>query len=492
MADISPDDKDTPETTSTAETSSTTRRDVIKTVAGAVGAAALGAALPKAFAQSVPGSLPDPASSGIDHIVVLMMENRSFDHALGWVRGADGVQAGRTFVDTAGTPHQSFHLTDFQNCASADPNHGYNAGRQHLDGGAMDGFLDTASVGDLFPIGYFLEADLPFYSYASKHWTICDRYFTSILGPTWPNRFYMHAGTTDRLTTGGPRIFPQMIPSIPGVPPALLALVSVISPTIWDLAAAAGLSARYYFDNSNPSTFAFTALWGGKYAGITKGFDQFLTDAAAGNLPSISYIDPNFQGEATGTGNDDHPLNDIRNGQAFLNQVYQALTTSPNWPKTLLVINYDEWGGFADHVVPPMAPVSATEQNAVGNGATDGNPGFAFLGFRVPCVIIGPRARRGTVIHTQYDACSILNMISWRFGLPTLGVRGTSSINMATALNFSSPPNVSIPGPTNVPPGPFGVACQTTAMSTPAFRQSVEDRLAEFETMTALMKAFRA
>jgi phospholipase C len=422
-----------------------------------------------------------------------MMENRSFDHALGWVRGADGVQAGRSFLDTAGNPHPSFHLTNFQNCASADPNHGYDAGRLHLNGGAMNGFLKTAAVGDTFPIGYFQEADLPFYSYAAKHWTICDRYFTSILGPTWPNRFYMHAGTTDRLTTGGPRIFPATIPPVPGVPPALLSLLSVITPTIWDVAAAKGVSARYYFDNTDANNFAFTALWGGKYAGITKGFNQFLSDAATGSLPSISNIDPNFHGESAGTGNDDHPLNDIRNGQVFLNQVYQALTTSPNWPNTLLVINYDEWGGFADHVVPPMAPVSANEQTFVGNGAADGNPGNAYLGFRVPCVIIGPRARRGSVVHTQYDACSILNMICWRFGLAPVGVRGSgpnASINMATALNFSSPANVSIPGPTNVPNQVFGQACQIEANSTPAFRASVNDRLAEFEMMKDLMKTF--
>src|SRR5258708_554591 len=124
-----------------------------------------------------------------------MMENRSFDHILGWVRGADGVQAGRNFADTAGASHPSFHLTDFQNCTSADPNHGFGAGRTHRNNGAMDGFLKTAGVGDTFPVGYYLENDVPFYSHAAKHWTICDRYFTSILGPTWPNRFYMHAGT---------------------------------------------------------------------------------------------------------------------------------------------------------------------------------------------------------------------------------------------------------------------------------------------------------
>ena len=478
MADTPPDDQN-------SGSSNTSRRTVIKGVAGVAGSAAIAAAVPRAFAQATTTGLPDPTTSGIDHIVVLMMENRSFDHMLGWVPGANGVQAGRSFTDTAGNTFSSSHLASTQSCQSADPNHGYGPGRTQLNGGAMNGFLLTQPVGDQFPVGYFLASDVPFFANAQKHWTICDSYHCSILGPTWPNRFYMHSGTTDRLTTGGPAAKPLQVPGDTSG-----GLESGIFPTIWDLAAAAGLNAKYYASNLSE---AFTALWGNKYLGITKSLTQFMADAASGNLPAISYVDPNFAGEGSGTGNDDHPLNDIRNGQLLMNTVYNALTTSPNWPNTLFIINYDEWGGFADHVVPPLAPVTSTEYNIVGNGTSggiDGAPNMAFLGFRTPLVVIGPRARRGAVIHTQYDAVSILNMISWRFGLPTPWARAQSSINMATALNFSQPANTSVPPGVTIPVMQYGQNCSltTTGMLAPGVHESFAQHFAELDVLRTLAK----
>jgi phospholipase C len=432
-----------------ANATGTTRRDVIRQAAGLAGVAAVGATLPRHFAQAATTSLPDPASSGIDHIVVLMMENRSFDHMLGWLPGANGVQAGRTFLDNDGAPQTSHLLTKFQNCSSSDPDHSFGGGRTQLNGGAMDGFLKTAKVGDTFPIGYFSAADVPFFANAARYWTICDNYHCSILGPTWPNRFYMHSGQTDRLTTGGNTIDTN-------------SLLSILSPTVWDLAANAGVNARYYFSDS-----AFTALWGDKYTNISFPLAQFKADAAAGNLPAISFVDPSFSGEGAGTSNDDHPLADIRNGQVLMNTIYQALSTSPNWANTLFIINYDEWGGFADHVVPPLAPVSAHEVK-VGNVDTPVNAdgtASAFLGFRVPCLLIGPRARRGSIASTLYDATSILNLISWRFGLPGLGIRATTSNNIASALNFSGPANTALPPPVNLVNQVYGGACATNPMA---------------------------
>ena len=425
----------------------TTRRAVIRRAANLAGAATMGAVLPQGFAQAAT-SLPNPATSGIDHIVVLMMENRSFDHMLGWLPGANGVQAGRTFIDNAGQAQQSHLLTKFQNCSSADPNHSFQGGRTQLNGGAMDGFLKTANVGDTFPIGYYSAADVPFFAWAARNWTICDSYHCSVLGPTWPNRFYMHSGQTDRLTTGGPSFDTGT-------------LLSVLSPTIWDLAAAAGLSAKYYFNDQ-----AFTALWGGKYAAISLPFTQFQSDAAAGTLPSISYIDPHFNGEVAGTSDDDHPLADIRNGQVLMNVVYQALSSSPNWAKTLFIINYDEWGGFADHVAPTMAPVSAHEVQ-VGN-VDQKNPdgtGLAYLGLRTPCILIGPHARRGSIAGALYDANSILNLITWRFGLPNIGVRATTSNNIAGALNLTGAANVALPAPVNLVNQVYGEACALNPMA---------------------------
>jgi phospholipase C len=456
--------------------SGTSRRAIIKGVAGMAGAAAIGSSFPPSLAAPILNAaayrgLPPPELSGIDHIVVLMMENRSFDHMLGWVHGANGVQAGRSFVDTSGQSHDSFALTLFQNCASADPDHSFGGGRTQMNGGAMDGFLKTAPVGDQFPIGYYGPDDVPFFASAAKHWTICDNYFCSILGPTWPNRFYMHSGQTDRLTTGGPT-------------PDTNSLLSIL-PTIWDLAANAGVSARYYFNDS-----AFTALWGGKYQNISFTFDHFRADAAAGTLPSISYIDPAFVGEGQGTSSDDHPLADIRNGQVFMNTVYQALAASPNWPRTLLIINYDEWGGFADHVAPALAPVSAHEVS-VGNVDTAVNPdgtASAFLGLRVPCLLIGPRANRGGVAHEQFDANSILNFITWRFGLPGIGIRAATSGNIASALDFSGPPKVKLPPPVPLVSQVYGSSCANNPMADLGhINNTFAEHYADLDKVKALM-----
>src|SRR2546423_879162 len=130
----------------------------------------------------------------------------------------------------------------------------------------------------------------------------------------------------------------------------------------------------------------------------------FLAACAAGTLPAVSFIDPRFEDEGSGTSGDDHPHADIRVGQSFINEIYQAITSSPAWERTVFVINYDEWGGFFDHVAPATAP--------------DASPANGLRGFRVPALVISPLARRGTVAHRTYDHASALKIIAWRWGLP--------------------------------------------------------------------------
>jgi len=375
--------------------------------------------------------LPAPGDSGIQHIVVLMMENRSFDHFLGWLPGADGRQAGLTFIDKQGNAASTFPLApNYQNCQFADPDHSYEGGRDQFNGGANDGWL-RAGTDDVFPIGYYVQNDLAFYGTAVPSWTTCDRYFAAILGPTYPNRFYMHAAQTDRLTN----TFDQ----------------SMLT-TIWDRVAAAGLTGTYYY-----SDLPVVALWGQRLLPISKPIDQFFADAQAGTLSNLTFIDPKFLSEDQGTSNDDHPLADIRNGQAFVSRIYDALTASPNWPDTVFVITYDEWGGFFDHVPPPLAPQTDLDP-ALGN---DGR-----LGFRVPCVVMSPLARRGFIAHKQYDHTSILNMIEWRWGLPPLSTRDASANNLAHLLDFIHPKNLMVPRIV-VPQGPFGIACNAPASARP-------------------------
>ena len=127
------------------------------------------------------------------------MENRSFDHFLGWLPGANGMQAGLSFMDTAGNTYPTYALTDYQGCGHADPDHSYSGGRVEYDGGKCDGFLKTAPVGDQFPIGYYGQSDLAFLGQAAPGWTTFSNYFAAIMAETFPNRIYQHAAQTDRI-----------------------------------------------------------------------------------------------------------------------------------------------------------------------------------------------------------------------------------------------------------------------------------------------------
>jgi phospholipase C len=365
--------------------------------------------------------LPRPQNSGIEHIILVAMENRSFDHMLGWLPRGNGRQKGLTYLDKSGHPHPTYHLRDYQNCALADPDHSYTGGRIQYDGGKCDGWL-RAATSDLFPIGYYEARDLSFLSHAAPGWSVCDNYFASLLAPTYPNRFYMHSAQTDRLddSTG----------------------ISTL-PTIWDRLAAAGIDGRYFFND-----IPFTAFWGLKYLPISQLYSEFLAACATGMLPQVSYVDPRFVDEASGTSNDDHPHADIRNGEAFLNQVYTAVTNSPAWQSSVLIITFDEWGGFFDHVPPPLGPVPLGDA-ALGS---DGR-----LGFRVPALIISPFAPKHRVAHTRLDHTSVLKLIEWRWNLAPLTVRDASANNLAIALEFDQP---DFEAPVyNVPAGPFGGVC---------------------------------
>jgi phospholipase C len=335
-----------------------------------------------------------------------MMENRSFDHFLGWLPNADGKQTGLSYADQTGAIWDTHHLAgDFTGCGHIPPDHSYQGGRIQYDAGKMDGFLRSGN--DVFSIGYYREEDLTFFGALARHYTALDRYFCSFLGPTFPNRIFLHSAQTDRISNT----------------PDICQLE-----TIWDRLSDAGVSARCY----SP----WLQLWGSEYADITYSYQDYLNDAAAGQLPAVSFVDPPY---STQTGAvDDHPFADIRNGDAFLSQTYHALLNSPCWPNSVLIITFDEWGGFFDHVPPPriVAP----------NGAdTDLIDDRVLLGFRVPTVIASPLSLGSPqfprVNSTVFDHTSVLKLIEWRWNLRPLTARDASAEigNLALALDFASP-----------------------------------------------------
>lgn len=393
-----------------------------------------------ATALRAQGPLPTPAQSGIQHIIVVTMENRSFDHLVGWVPGANGSQAGRTYPDKLGVQRPTFAIAsggsaadprdpnapvgsepaDFKGCVFADPDHGYAGGRMQYKSGAIDGFLQSGT-NDPYPVSYYRQQDFSLYGGLLPAFTVFDNYFCPILGPTYPNRFYFHAASTDRIDN--------------------TTVVSAL-PTIWDRLKAKGVSARYYY---NDAPF-LPLLFGTRFTPISKVFSQFLTDCQNNTLPAYCQVDPRFLDETSGTSIDDHPHADLRNGQAYLNSIYDAVRNSPAWSSTVMVFVYDDWGGFFDHVTPPVGAIGAAE---TATGYTDG-----LRGFRVPCVVISPFARAGVVNHDLFDHASLLKMVEWRFGLRPLAARDAAANNLATALDFSMAPRLTTPAFV-VPAGTF-------------------------------------
>ncbi len=401
------------------------RREFIERTAAAAGLATLSTALPvdvlvseAAAAQARRNRLPSPRNIEIDHFVILMMENRSFDHYLGWVPGADGVQAQKfrneQGVEVPTRPASTLGGDMWQGCGHPDPGHGWRSGRAQLRGG----FLAKGSGNDEFALTYYNRGELGFIHKAAERYTTYDRYFCSLLTSTWPNRYYkwsaQSAGKTGNIdqvdfAQGGNQW-----------------------ETIFDRALKRGVSARYY-----ASDLPFSVVWGARALAWTNPVARFHLDCATGTLPNISIIDPPFRdgGGGDGISADEHPLGDVRLGQAFMSDVVNAFVQSPNYRRGALFIVYDEWGGFFDHVRPPRVPDSRSTRNL----DTD----FGQLGFRTPAVAISPYARRRgkdfRVDHGTYAHESILKLIAYRFGLGNLTKRMRYTRNIGRSFDWENP-----------------------------------------------------
>jgi phospholipase C len=393
------------------------RRTFLKAAAGAgVGAVAL----PRA-AEALLGAGP-PARTPVEHVVVLMMENRSVDHYLGWYHAEnpdfDSTQHG-SYPDRRypGAPMVSTEdwgaagRNNFHGRHQTDPGHGWDSGRVQRNGGAVDGFLSPGSGNDEFALSYYGAADIPVWAELVRGWQTYDRWFCSLLASTYPNRYYMHSAQSGGIINND-------------FPPELIATNPEWAagwnwPTIWTLLDRAGVSGGYYFAN-----LPAIALWGPRHVDKVRHVAQFFLDCELGTLPSVSFVDPFFVAP-NGLANDDHPHADIRLGQQFLSDVVEAFTSSAHYRNGALVITYDEWGGFWDHVVPPQLPDDrATPDDPGGDGD------FGQVGFRIPSTIVSPWTRGNRVDHTMYDHASTLKFISQNWGLPYLNARhyGTNSI----------------------------------------------------------------
>jgi phospholipase C len=387
------------------------RRSLLKGVAATGGLLATGQLPVRAL------DLGSNRNAPIDHVVVVMMENRSFDHLLGWVPGATS-KRDCTFVDDEGRTHRTKHWApDYAGCDFNDPDHGWDGGRVQLGGEQRDNSGFAKGDNDDFALGWYDRDDVPVWSALADNATIFDHYYCSVLGPTYPNRHYQHAASS-----GGRKSNDFADNPIEGHQ----------EKTIWESLDEAGVSWAYYYSN-----LPFIGLYGERLAvrRVTnvRHISAYYADCLAGTLPQVAFVDPFFT--VDGFGNDDHPAGDIRMGQELLSSVVGAFTESSVFASGALFVNYDEWGGFFDHVVPPAA-------RADDRKSADLNEDFSQRGFRVPATVVSPYARRGAVAHNTYDHASILRFIEWRYGLPALSKRDATARNIGEVLDFAAKPNL--------------------------------------------------
>ena len=407
------------------------RREFLARTAAVAGTAGLAGVLPldaliAEAARRQRRAIPSPRNLPIDTIVVLMMENRSFDHYFGWHADADSENVGLSYPDAAGNPVSTFRLTpDFQGCSFKDPDHGWDGGRHQYNGGANDGFVQGNAEGtgsDRFAAGFYLKDDLGFIPHAADAFTLYDRYFCSIMASTFPNRHYQWSAQCGDEKGN--------------------VYTTHDWETIFDRAEAHGVSVRYY-----NSDLPVSALYGERGLAWTRPIAQFYEDAANGGLPNICFVDPPFVdgGGGDGTSADEHPHGDIRLGQAFMSDVAHAFMESPQYRRGVLFINYDEWGGFFDHVRPRRVPDDRANRHDL---AED----YGLVGFRVPAVAISPFALGGGVSHAFATHESILKLISYRFGLGYLTKRHRYATNIGRTFDYSKPDldPPSLPDPTAI------------------------------------------
>jgi len=394
----------------------------------------------------------DPGGAGsladVDHFVLLMQENRSFDHYFGTLSGVRGFDDMPSRLAQPGYrpgvgPDPSgrlmpFHLSVRQDPGAdpeipVDPAHSWAAQHGAWNGGAMDAWVTThlASDGDaLGPqvMGYYARAELPAHYLLADAFTVCDNYFSSVLGPTAPNRLYCMTGTLDPDgVAGGP----------------VLADASALTgtPLTWrtypENLTDAGVSWKIYNSLRPDQSSELTGMM--KYfrsfrqphlaeRGLAPRYpSDFATDVANGTLPAVSWLIPSMA-------RSEHPSFPSARGAEQIVQVLDVLTDNPAvWERCALIVSYDENGGFFDHVPPPTAPVGTPGEYVTAGVPAQGPIG---LGFRVPCLVISPYTRGGNVYSGRLDHTSQLRLLERRFGVevPNLSSWRRSAVGDLTAV----------------------------------------------------------
>jgi len=372
---------------------------------------------------------PAPAAQAsiksIKHVVVLMQENRSYDSYYGHLH--DEGQPASSVEPTTGNPdpvNAGQTITPFkttEQCTVADLAHSWTATHQEWDNGKMDGFtaanVDPDDPNGSRAMGYFDKQTLPFYYGLANTFAIADRYFASVLGPTFPNRFYLLTGTSFGHIRNDIAAYNQK---------TVFQLLDQATPKVsWKI---------YLASFQVEQLFSYVQKHNSHIAKIA----QYYKDAAAGKLPQVAFVESDPFGNVNHE-SDEHPPANVQVGEKFTHDVIQALVKSPNWSSSAMFLTYDEHGGYYDHVAPPPAPKPDSIPPMLKAGDTPA--AFDRYGIRVPAMVISPYARKHYVSHTVYDHTSILRFIEKRFGLPNLTNRDKAANPMLGMFDFTKVSN---------------------------------------------------
>ena len=394
-----------------------------------------------------------PILSQIRHIVVVMLENRSFDNMCGWLyrdgpapsqflpassatKPYDGLRQGlfnpvneSWFANQTGETYPIFPKSNATNMPNPDPEEDYPNVNYQLFGpdapsqnprfsnlGFVINYAKT--TGSNIPVQImepFGPEQLPVLSALARNFAICDAWFSSVPSNTWPNRSFFHAGTSNGNVVNG---------AVPNP-------VNWSVPTIFNVLGEMGVDWKVYSDTKLTPSLTWLMspkLW--TEVGHFKHFDDFVADCAAGSLPPYSFVEPSFVNQP----NDQHPPHDVVAGEQFLWSIWQAVSQSPAWTETLLLITYDEHGGTYDHVMPPWG---ATPPDAK---SSPGEQGFGFdrFGVRVPMVAVSPWIEPGTVFRSDtavpYDHTSVLATLRDWLSIPAGQMLGSKRVAAAPTL----------------------------------------------------------
>ena len=359
-----------------------------------------------------------PHLRDLQHIVVLMQENRSYDEYFGALHRPAKPLSGNPNPADPSSKIAPFHQSAA--CEVDDLNHAWTGTHAEINGGRMDGFTAQNAIPadptGSRAMGYYNASDLPLSYRLANTFGVGDRYFASVPGPTYPNRFYEMAATSfghiqnDNPPDGG-----------------------WTQPTIFGRLQQAGISWKVYYAQFPTASFFADVK---AHMDQVQPISQYFADAAAGSLPQVAFVEPTYIGDVT-METDEHPPANFQVGQQFTASVVNALMKSRDWSSSAFILTYDEHGGYYDHVAPPAAPAPDGVPPILGPG--DVPAAFDHYGVRVPFVVASPFSKQHFVSHRVSDHTSILALIERRFGLPPLTQRDAKANALLEYFDFAHP-----------------------------------------------------